>query len=137
MANVWSRPSSISLGPGGFRVPLVSAVASVAGHCFGPGGLHVPPVVADGSEPGHCFQILFWFSRTDHCIDKLAFDLLFNFFTTKTDFRVFFSFFLSTSSAFTHFRDTPEAEILFPQYFGITRRNIKKFIFILDLKSFY
>ena len=40
-------------------MPLVWAVASVAGHCFGPGGLHAPPVVADGSEAGYCFQIVF------------------------------------------------------------------------------
>ena len=94
---IWTNPSpwSISLGPGGFRVPLVWAVASVAGHCFGPGGLHVPPVVADGSEAGHFFQILFWFSRLTFVLTSflsfslssfvsmltlIAFDLLFNFF---------------------------------------------------------
>ena len=111
VAATWTNPNPwiISLGPGCFCVPLVWAVASVAGHCFGPGGFHAPPVVADGSEAGHRFQILFWFRRicTDHCNDLfslffslffllsplIAFDLLLNFFTTKNGFSgVFFRF---------------------------------------------
>ena len=40
-------------------------------------------------------------------------------------FHSLFSSSFSTSS-FTHFGDTPEAEILFPPHFGITRQNIKQ-----------
>ena len=92
----WTNPSpwSISLGPGGFRVPLVWAVASVAGHCFGPGSLHAPPVVAEGSEAGHCFHLLFSSS-------------------------FFYAFCFSSTSG-----KLSCVKICFPQYFGITRRYI-------------
>ena len=89
-------------------MPPVVADRSEAGHCFhllfsfGPGGLRAPPVVADRSEAGHCFHLLFFF---------------------------FFFFLFLRILLFTHFGETPVAEILFPPIFW---HNKKEYINSLE-----
>ena len=73
------------------------------------------------SKCAHCFHLLFfWFQAA--CVHhtwwwtEAQLAIVFTY--------VFLSFFLLRLLLLTHFRKTPMAKVCFPQYFGITRRNI-------------
>ena len=79
------------VGPGGLRAPPGVADKNEAGNYFGPGVMRAPLVVPDGSEAGK----LFW-SRHLACTTsgggrKRSWPLF---------YPTFFSYFLSTPSAF-------------------------------------